>query len=95
MRGEEEDKKREIFRMETRKRKRSLQRHSTKTSKQVFLERNFAASVPISTFMYSCICELFIYSQVDRSAFSVAGKYVNRFWEYINRSQTHECGNWD
>ncbi len=21
-------------------------------------------------------------------------KYVDRFWEYINRSQTHECGNW-
>jgi hypothetical protein len=23
------------------------------------------------------------------------GKYVDRSWEYINRSQTHECGNWD
>ncbi len=22
-------------------------------------------------------------------------KYVDRSWEYINRSQTHECGNWD
>ncbi len=21
-------------------------------------------------------------------------KYVDLFWEYINRSQTHECGNW-
>jgi hypothetical protein len=21
-------------------------------------------------------------------------KYVDRTWEYINRSQTHECGNW-
>ncbi len=21
--------------------------------------------------------------------------YVKRSWEYINRSQTHECGNWD
>ncbi len=21
--------------------------------------------------------------------------YVDRSWEYINRSQTHECGNWD
>jgi hypothetical protein len=20
---------------------------------------------------------------------------VDRSWEYINRSQTHECGNWD
>jgi hypothetical protein len=24
-----------------------------------------------------------------------AGKYLDQFWEYINRSQTHECGNWD
>ncbi len=22
-------------------------------------------------------------------------KYVDRSWEYINHSQTHECGNWD
>ncbi len=22
-------------------------------------------------------------------------KYVDRSWEYINSSQTHECGNWD
>jgi hypothetical protein len=21
-------------------------------------------------------------------------KYVDRSWDYINRSQTHECGNW-
>ncbi len=26
---------------------------------------------------------------------SAAGKYVDRWWEYINRSQAHECGNWD
>jgi hypothetical protein len=22
-------------------------------------------------------------------------KNVDRSWEYINRSQTHECGSWD
>ncbi len=22
-------------------------------------------------------------------------KYVDRSWDYINRSQTHECGKWD
>jgi|688.fasta_scaffold416216_1 hypothetical protein len=32
---------------------------------------------------------------LHRSAYSAAGKYVIRSWEYINRSQTHECGNWD
>ncbi len=43
---------------------------------------------------HSYIGERFIYFQ-DRSAFSAAGKYVDRSWEYINRSQTHKCGNWD
>ncbi len=32
------------------------------------------------------ICEIFIYFQ------AYSGKYVNQSWEYINRSQTHECG---
>jgi hypothetical protein len=39
--------------------------------------------LPISTFWYLW------------SAYSAAGKYVDRSWEYINRSYTHECGNWD
>jgi hypothetical protein len=49
---------------------------------------------PQSQFPHACVCEQFIYSH-DRSAYSAAGKYVNRSWEYINRSQTHECGHWD
>ncbi len=45
-------------------------------------------------FPNSYVCERFIYSH-DRSAYSAAGHtYVDRSWEYINRSQTHECGNW-
>ncbi len=48
---------------------------------------------PLSQFPQSCVYERFIYSY-DRSAYSAAGKYVNRSWEYINRLQTHECGNW-
>ncbi len=47
---------------------------------------------PQSQFPHSCVCERFTYSH-DRSAYSAAGKYVDRSWEYINRSQTHECGN--
>jgi len=52
--------------------------------------------LPQSQFPHSCICERFtcIYSH-DQSAYFAAGKYVDRCWEYINRSQTHECGNWD
>ncbi len=49
---------------------------------------------PQSQFPHSCVCERFIYSH-DGSAYSAAGKYVDRSWEYINRSQPHECGIWD
>ncbi len=59
-----------------------------KIRNKYFQKRNCTATVPI------CVCERFIYSH-DRSAFSTAGKYVDRSWEYIIRSQTHECGNWD
>ncbi len=41
--------------------------------------------------LLSHICERFIFSR-ERSAYSAAGKYVDRSWEYINCSQTHECG---
>ncbi len=30
-----------------------------------------------------------------RSAYFCCRKFVDRSWEYINRSQTHECWNWD
>jgi hypothetical protein len=46
-----------------------------------------------SQFPHSCVCEQFIHSH-DRSACSAEGKYVDRSWDCINRSQTHECGNW-
>ncbi len=48
---------------------------------------------PVPTLIY---LERFIYFH-DRSAYSPAGKYVLQSWEYnyINRSQTHECGNWN
>ncbi len=46
-------------------------------------KKNFLASVSI---WYSCVCERIINSQ-DRSAYSAAGKFVDRSWEYIHRSQ--------
>jgi hypothetical protein len=49
---------------------------------------------PQSQFLHSCFCERFIYSH-HRSVYSAAGKYVDRSWEYINRSRTHECVTWD
>ncbi len=49
---------------------------------------------PRSRFLHSCICDRFIYSQ-DRSAYLAAAKQAERSWEYINRSQIQECGNWE
>ncbi len=50
---------------------------------------------PQSQFSHSCVCERFMYSH-HRSAYSSA----ENMWTdpgniYVNRSQTHECGNWD
>jgi hypothetical protein len=58
-------------------------------------ETNIAAkgiARPQSQFPHSWVCERFIYSQ-DGCAYSAAGKYADRSWEYISRSQTHECDN--
>ncbi len=49
---------------------------------------------PPSQSPHSCVSQRFIYSH-DWSAYSATGKYVDQSWKYINRSQTHECGNWD
>ncbi len=55
-------------------------------------KRTCAATVPIP---YSFVCERFIYSH-NRSAYSSAGNMCTDPGNtYINRSQTHECGNWD
>ncbi len=44
---------------------------------------------PRFQFLHSCVCEQFIYSQVQ-SAYLAAAKQADRSWEYI-----HECGNWE
>ncbi len=49
------------------------------------------SQVPISTFM--CLWAIYIFLRSIWLFF--CRKYVERSWEYINRSQTHECGNWD
>ncbi len=49
---------------------------------------------PQFQFPHLCVCDQFLYSH-HRSAYSAAGKYVDRSREYINCSMTHGCGNWD
>jgi hypothetical protein len=53
-------------------------------------KRIIGVSVPISTFM--CLWAHYIYPRWV--CLFCWRKYVDRSWEYINRSQTHECGNW-
>ncbi len=49
-------------------------------------KRNIGVSVPISTFIYLWVIYIF--------CLFCWRKYVDQSWDYINRSQTHECGNW-
>ncbi len=53
-------------------------------------KRNIGASVPISTFMYLWANYIF----PRWVCLFCWRKYVDWSWEYINRSKTHECGNW-
>jgi hypothetical protein len=49
---------------------------------------------PQSQFPHSCVCEQ-IYIFPRSICLFCPRKYVDRSWEYINHSQTYECGNWD
>jgi hypothetical protein len=70
-----------------------LQRHNTENVIQIFPEKEFHGLRP-NFHIHVSVSDLYI-PTIDRSDYSAAGKYVDRPWEYINRSQTHECGVWD
>ncbi len=65
------------------------QRQNTEISKQIIPRKGISGSQ--SQFPHSCVCERFIYSHHRCACWR---KYVDRSWDYINRLQTHECGNW-
>ncbi len=57
--------------------------------KLLFPKQNYNYNVlSPSSYTHMSLRDLYFFK--DRSAYSVAGKYVDRSWEYKNRSQTHE-----
>jgi hypothetical protein len=62
----------------------------TKFRNKYSQKRNIEVSVPISTFMRLWVIYIFPWSV----CLFCWRKYVDRSWDYINRSQTHECRNW-
>ncbi len=68
----------------------TLQRDNTENSKQIILKKELRGH-STTIHIYMSVSDLYFN---DRSAYSAAGKYVERSWEYINHSQTHKCENW-
>ncbi len=54
---------------------------------------NSAASAPNSTFM--CLWAIYIFPAPGSVYIFPPVEQADPSWEYIIRSQTHECGNWD
>ncbi len=68
----------------------ALQRQNTEFRNKYSQKRNIGVSVPISTFMSLWV----IYILPPSVCLFCWRKYVDRSWEHINPSQTHECGHW-
>ncbi len=50
---------------------------------------------PQPQFLHSCVCERFINVFPGSVHIFPLAETAAPLWEYIIRSQTHECGNWD
>jgi hypothetical protein len=68
----------------------TLQRQNAENLKQIIPEKEYRGLSP-NFHIHLSVSELYIPTWVCLFCWR---KYVDRSWEYINRSQTHECGNW-
>ncbi len=69
----------------------TLQRKNTEISKQIFPEKEYRG---LSPNFYIHVSVSNIYLPTIGLPIFCWRKYVDRSWDYINRSQTHECWNW-
>jgi hypothetical protein len=70
----------------------TLQRQNAENLKQIFPEKEFRGFSPNFHILVS-VSELYILT-MGLPFLLEEILYVDRSWEYINRSHTHECGNW-
>ncbi len=71
----------------------ALQRTTTENSKQIIPEKELRGHRP-DFHIHVSVCDLHIYVFPRSICLLWCRKYVDRSGEYINRSHTHECGNW-
>ncbi len=69
----------------------TLQRINTENSNQIFPEKELRGHSP--NLHIHILWAIYIFWQ--SICLFCCRKYVDRSWEYINRPQTHGCGNWD
>ncbi len=70
----------------------TLQRQNAKNLKQIFPEKEYRGLSPnIHIHVSACVANYIFPRWVCLFCWR---KYVDQSLEYINRSQTHECGNW-
>ncbi len=71
--------------------KTTLQRQNTEILKQIFPEKEYRGLSP-NFHIHVSVSDLYNPTIVLPTLLEEI--HVDRSWDYINRSQTHECGNW-
>ncbi len=71
---------------------RTLQRQNTEILKQIFPEKEYRGLSP-NFHIHASVSDLYI-PTIGLPNLLEEILYEDRSWDYINWSQTHECGNW-